>query len=399
VASHADSPGRQHAMHRLTPLDRVALLLLSTRNLAAAFDVSSAAHSPILGLHPLVFRAQHRIAPGAKHSTARRTVSVIASELAFPAASRYEWRGHSCSFVKAGQGPPVLLLHGFAGSAYNCWRSTLPALAATHTVYALDFLGLGASDQPADVEYSIDLWREQCTDLIREEMSEAPIIIGHSFGSLVALEVAREFAAKGKPVRAVGMMNCGVGMNNKNALKVEDWRREQQEKGMEVEDAAPAWQLAIFGGILSGVDFIFNQQWLLMKILDEFATADNVRGALQSSVYINPERVTDDLVEDYLSLAKNKKAAVEVLRQIYTNDGGPLPFPAVSKLPDDFPILTIWGNQDNLAPITGPVGKFFRKRSKQVPASRFEEVNAGHVPQDDIPEFTNSILKEWLATV
>lgn len=325
--------------------------------------------------------------------------SIRGSADAFPEPSRYVWRGHSCSFVKSGQGPPVLLLHGFAGSAFNCWRSTLPALAQDHTVYAIDLLGLGASDQPSDVEYSIDLWREQCADFISEQMSEPPIVIGHSFGSVIALELARELAEQGTPARAVGMMNCGVGMNNKNALKVEDWRREQQEKGVQVGDAAPAWQLALFAVVLSLVDFIFNQKWLLMQILERFATADNVRNALEGSVYINANRVTDDLVNDYLSLANNKEAAVEVLRQIYTNDGGPLPFRAASVLPDDFPILTVWGTSDNLAPITGPVGKFFRKRSENVQRTRFEEVNAGHVPQDDVPELTNSILKDWLAQV
>ena len=156
----------------------------------------------------------------------------------FPPASSYVWRGHTCSFVVAGQGPPVLLLHGFAGSAYNCWRSTLPALAATHTVYGLDLLGLGASDQPDDVEYSIDLWREQCADFVADRLDEPPIVIGHSFGSLIALELARDLGAQGKPIRAVGMMNCGIGMNNKNALKVEAWRAEQQAQGMDVEAAA-----------------------------------------------------------------------------------------------------------------------------------------------------------------
>lgn len=328
-----------------------------------------------------------------------RAPVMLEATLGFPTASRYPWRGHSCSYVKAGNGPPVLLLHGFAGSAYNCWRSTLPSLATTHTVYALDLLGLGASDQPSDVEYGIDLWREQCEDFIGEQLSEPPIVIGHSFGSLIALELAREQTEKGKPLRAVGMMNCGVGMNNKNALKVEDWRREQQEKGMDVDSSTPSWQLAIFSFVLSIVDFIFNQRWLLTQILERFATAETVRGALQGSVYINPERVTDDLVNDYLSLANDKKAAVEVLRQIYTNDGGPLPFPAAAALPEDFPILTVWGNQDNLAPIFGPVGTFFRERSKRLIATQFNEIDAGHVPQDDNPELTNKILNEWLATV
>jgi len=328
------------------------------------------------------------------------TFAAISAVSPFPPASTYSWRGHTCSFVKAGSGPPVVLLHGFAGSAFNCWRSTLPALAETHTVYALDLLGLGASDQPSDVTYSIDLWREQCADFIDEQAPAEPAtVIGHSFGSLIALEVAREQAAKGSPVRAVGMMNCGVGMNNKNALKVEEWRQEQAAQGVVVEEAAPAWQLAIFGAVLSLVDAVFNQRWLLSLILDKFATAENVRGALEGSVYVNPSRVSDDLVQDYLSLARNKDAAVEVLRQIYTNDGGPLPFPAADALGDSFPTLAVWGDRDNLAPSTGPVGRFFRERAGRLSATRFEEISAGHVPQDDSPETTNRILSQWLATV
>mmetsp|Transcript_15501 Transcript_15501/g.34723 ORF Transcript_15501/g.34723 Transcript_15501/m.34723 type:complete len:94 (-) Transcript_15501:230-511(-) len=89
-------------------------------------------------------------------------------------------------------------------------------------------------------------------------------------------------------------------------------------------------------------------------------------------------------------------AAVEVLRQIYTNDGGPLPFDSVASLPDDFPILTVWGDTDNLAPMTGPVGKFFRTRARRLSATRFEEVAAGHVPQDDLPDTVNAIVSEWL---
>ena len=89
-----------------------------------------------------------------------------------------------------------------------------------------------------------------------------------------------------------------------------------------------------------------------------------------------------------------------MLRQIYTNDGGPLPFDAADALPSDFPILAVWGDTDNLAPMTGPVGKFFRARSRALAATRFEEIAAaGHVPQDDEPERVTAILREWLATV
>ena len=102
------------------------------------------------------------------------------SEPAFPPASTYTWRGHKCSFRKAGAGPPVVLLHGFAGSAFNCWRSTLPALAGTHTVYGLDLLGLGASDPPSDDEYGNDLCRAAGVDSIAEQVEgggPAPVLI------------------------------------------------------------------------------------------------------------------------------------------------------------------------------------------------------------------------------
>ena len=313
---------------------------------------------------------------------------IVAAALAstFPAPSRWTWKGHSVNYVTAGSsGPPVLLVHGFAGSAFNCWRSTVPALAETHRVYAIDLLGLGASDQPSDVTYSIELWRDQCAAFVDEIFDEPPIVIGHSFGSNVALELAAS-----SNVRAVGMMNCGVGMNNKGAFKV-----------AQADVGAPGWQLAIFGVVLSLIDVILKQKWLVTKILTNFATDENVRGALTNAVYVNgAQRVDDALVNDYLSLASDTEAATEVLSQIYTNDSGPLPFEAANKLPDELPILALWGDTDNLSPITGPVGTHFRARAERLEATRFEELTAcGHVPQDDKPEEANRFLREWLASV
>ena len=72
---------------------------------------------------------------------------------------------------------------------------------------------------------------------------------------------------------------------------------------------------------------------------------------------------------------------------------------AAASLPDAFPLLTVWGDRDNLASIDGPVGLYFRDRARRLEATRFEEISAGHVPPDDAPAATNRILAEWLATV
>ena len=308
-------------------------------------------------------------------------LTAAALAASFPATSKFSFRGHNCAYVTAGSGPPILLLHGFAGSSYNCWRSTVPELAKTHTVYSMDLLGQGQSDQPADVTYSIDLWREQSAAFCSEKLNgESPIVIGHSFGSLVALELA----ASDVDVKAVGMMNCGIGMNNKGVLNT-----------LEAE-----WQIAIAKVFLGLVDLILNQKWLILNVFSDVERLQTlVRNALQGSVYVNADRVDDELVNDYVSLAADKEAAAEVLRQIYTNDSGPVPFTASAKLPADFPICTIWGDEDNLAPSTGPVGKHFRARATTAEATRFDEIRAGHVPQDDNPQVTNAILGEWLASL
>ena len=312
-------------------------------------------------------------------------------------ATQYTWCGHTCSYVTAGpeasERPPIVLIHGFAGSAYNAWRATIPALARTHRVYALDLLGLGASAKPTDVRYSIELWRDQCADFVRERCETPPVVIGHSFGSLIALELARM-----SECRAIAMMNCAIGMNNKNALALDAWRREQPASV--TADLSPlpvaAWQLAAFGAVLSAVDALFSQRWLLSALLERFATAPTVRNTLISAVYKDASRVDAPLVDDYVSLAADRRAACEVLRQIYTNEAGPLPFEALGVLDEDTPLLAVWGDDDRIAPADGPVGRCLAARARRLDATQFERLPAGHVPQDDCPEETNTLLLQWL---
>ena len=49
----------------------------------------------------------------------------------------------------AGDGPPIVLLHGFP-QTHLMWRDVAADLAADHTVICPDLRGYGASDKPAD---------------------------------------------------------------------------------------------------------------------------------------------------------------------------------------------------------------------------------------------------------
>ena len=70
-------------------------------------------------------------------------------------------RGHQIHYVEHGDGEPVLFVHGNPTSSYM-WRHVLPQVAVQtgRRGIALDLLGFGESDKPADVRYSLKLHAE-----------------------------------------------------------------------------------------------------------------------------------------------------------------------------------------------------------------------------------------------
>jgi pimeloyl-ACP methyl ester carboxylesterase len=97
--------------------------------------------------------------------------------------------GGSARFVRAGQGPPLLLIHGIVGAAEN-WRLNIPALAEHAAVYALDLLGMGQSDRirglPAGLEQTARrvLATMDALGIVRADLAAA------SHGGTVAMMLA-----------------------------------------------------------------------------------------------------------------------------------------------------------------------------------------------------------------
>ena len=58
------------------------------------------------------------------------------------------------AYAEAGDGPPVVLLHGFPTSA-DLWRREAPLLASRMRVVVPDLLGYGQSDRPAGADLTI----------------------------------------------------------------------------------------------------------------------------------------------------------------------------------------------------------------------------------------------------
>ncbi len=99
--------------------------------------------------------------------------------------------GHRRAFSIAGDGPPLLLLHGI-GSNRTTWRPVLPVLARHFTVVAPDLLGHGDSAKPR-ADYSIGGFANGMRDLLGVLGMERATVVGHSFGGGVAMQFAYQF--------------------------------------------------------------------------------------------------------------------------------------------------------------------------------------------------------------
>jgi len=89
-----------------------------------------------------------------------------------------------------GRGPALVLLHGFTGSV-ETWRPHLASLGAHRQTIAVDLLGHGGSDSPADPErYRIERCTADLLALLDQLGVERAAVLGYSMGTRVALHLA-----------------------------------------------------------------------------------------------------------------------------------------------------------------------------------------------------------------
>jgi pimeloyl-ACP methyl ester carboxylesterase len=91
-------------------------------------------------------------------------------------------------YSDAGEGPAVVLLHGFA-SSLDVWDGVMSDIAKTHRVLALDLKGFGWTDRPAG-DYSPAAQAELVLKLMSARGIDRAAIVAHSWGASVALSIA-----------------------------------------------------------------------------------------------------------------------------------------------------------------------------------------------------------------
>ena len=98
---------------------------------------------------------------------------------------------HRMAYLDVGQGPPLILIHGFGGSMWN-WEHQYTVLAHTHRVIVPDLLGSGLSDKPKEAYTP-----ERLVEFFRQFMDSLNIpqatLVGNSMGAGLAMAMALDY--------------------------------------------------------------------------------------------------------------------------------------------------------------------------------------------------------------
>jgi len=120
--------------------------------------------------------------------------------------------GERMIFVRRlGAGPPMTLLHGFPSSSCD-WARVAAPLAEQHALLLPDFLGFGASDKPADHDYSLHEQADLVEALWAHEGVGSTVLVAHDYAVSVAQELLARHAEGTLAVElvAVHLLNGGL---------------------------------------------------------------------------------------------------------------------------------------------------------------------------------------------
>jgi pimeloyl-ACP methyl ester carboxylesterase len=274
-----------------------------------------------------------------------------------PRREETQLHGRRISYLTAGEGPLLLLIHGIASDS-EAWRPALPLLARRATVIAPDLPGHGLSGK-APGDYSLGSLASVLRDLLVKLGHERATLVGHSLGGGVAMQFAYMYPERTE--RLVLVSSGGLGRTVNVLLRAA---------------TLPGSELAI------------------AVTIGPITTLGRAGVAALRRVGL---RVTPDLGEvgrGFATLAdgEGRAAFLDTLRSVVNLRGQRIDASDRLYLSKGMPTLLLWGERDSII----PVGHALRA-SEQMPGSRLVTfADSGHFPQIDDPHRFAAVVREFV---
>jgi pimeloyl-ACP methyl ester carboxylesterase len=260
-------------------------------------------------------------------------------------------------YVEEGEGPLVVMLHGFP-EFWVSWRKQIPALvAAGYRVIAPDLRGYGESSRPEEVDaYRLLLVVQDIAGLIVQNGGRC-VLVGHDWGGIASWVLAMLHPS---------LVEKLVIMNAPHFVPM----RREIDRSLN-QKLRLAYQLFFSLPVLPEI-FIRLFGKMLMSRIGSF-TPEEVR------TYVEAWRrpgATTAMLNYYRAIRKHRAELRSIVRKL------------------EMPVMLVWGERD-------PV---FKKEMSEnfgewVPNLRLERIpEAGHFVQTDAAEKVNALLIDFLAT-
>jgi pimeloyl-ACP methyl ester carboxylesterase len=274
--------------------------------------------------------------------------------------SEIELHGHRVCFRHAGEGPPIVLVHGITGRS-DQWEPAIEHLAAEHTVLAPDLLGHGESAKPRG-DYSLGAYASAVRDTMVALGLERATIVGHSLGGGIAMQFAYQFPERCE--RLVLVSSGGLG-----------------------REVHPLLRAATLPGSELVLPLLTHGRVLL---------AGEAIGRALGFLRLQAGTDLAEIARGFGSLgdAEARSAFIESMRAVLDPGGQRVSALDRLYLAESLPSLIVWGEADPVIPVAHG-----RAAHRAMPGSRLELLDGvGHFPQLERPFEFARLLAEFVAT-
>ncbi len=271
----------------------------------------------------------------------------------------FRWRGGDLAYAVAGEGEPLLLVHGiYAGASSLEFRRNFGVLAEGFRVYALDLLGCGLSERPAR-RYEPEDVGAQVEDFAREEIGDQTHLVASSLSAALSMPALVRSPRLFKKV--VLICPTGYGSLDRRSGHLGD---------------------AVYGLFLAPV--------LGDSLYHLLVSRRGIRYYLERIAYHDPRLVTGELVEDYWRVGHQRGA--RYLPAAFVS--GKLNLGVADYWPRvPHPALVCWGQEARTTPVS-EVERFGRRNPRSEPRV-FRD--AALLPHDERATTFNREVREFLS--